>query len=628
MESMERSSFEKIYDDIRVMMLHFSSLQTILRFAVTSRRNYNLVKTSNSLQLQIELEINGLEIVGTTSNGSSRQQILGELIQYRNAWLDLNILPPAVGPVLQEDMKCWQMYEGHWASGFSHHRDRPDSLQTINLDSSTLPPPVDFQTEYDQFTVDPNQQLVALLAASQKGSDHVHIHLRSLVTGMAHPRARLPTLTAILPKEHRADLSRDIKRLRLGPLVMGNILVINVGYRLEWTFCVLIWDWMAGVLLGHIPGIDGFCDARFLDSNHLVLYTAFKGESDSDEESDGASDSESQDSADRQVWSISLEVYVVPPTRTRTGCYLPPGTQFEVFKSDILCPKISFRLPHLDTGFSIVPCRTLLWSGPTPGSVTYTSHSAQFACQKVSTLALTLTLTKQWYFGTSFHSEGAHVGSLYYRIFVDMKYLFSHFPIEGRQRAVRWNEWGEQATRWFKESPGSLDYRGCWGDWASGSRFVKGNFDDEGVQTLSVFDFNPLTIGRHFNRSRPCYIQALSSSQAMEGVEIVRRGGGLFVSQSVYDTLVVKSPSFRHSNKVFVDFVGRDQPTTIDEGFQDYVQSRLPYRIVTRACSVLPSAGWFLDGTRIITIQQYTESPWEFCIFRLNINDVIDSSDD
>ncbi|CAE7141544.1 unnamed protein product [Rhizoctonia solani] len=600
---------------------------------MTCKRNYNLVKNSACLQLQIELEANGLEIAGLVSKNASYQQILEELIRYRNAWLDLDILPPVSRPMKEDNMKCWQSYEGHWLLGFSdsdtEDNSKPDSLQTINLDSSTLPPAVNFQTEYDQFTVDPSQQLAVLLSENQEELRILHIHLRSSVTGQPHPLARRPTLTATLPEGFEAHLSRGLKRLRFGPQIVGSTLVVNVGSPQEWTFCVLVWDWMAGVLLGHIPCRDAFCDIGFLDNRHLIAYTAYHHEPDSDNESDSDDESHSpSESGERErVLHIQLSLYTIPYVKSYHNA--DPTGQYDVFCSDTLCPRVFFNFPSLRDGFDIVPHRSLLWLNSPPGCITHTSRSAQFARPKVPTLALTLTLTKRGYFGTSFHTEGAHIADIYYRIFVDTRCLLKHVPVGERQKTVRWNEWGEQATRWFQEDPEFIDYRMCWVGWASGSRFVKGNTVDD-AQALSLFDFDPLTVERHVQRSHPDYIPLIRTpSEAAKDTKAVRRGKGLFVPRLSYGTNFDGAPSLQPSNEVFVDFVRRDQPTIVYEGFQESIRSRLPYRVVTKLSPVLPSGGWFIDGGRIFAIHQWSDAPWEFHVFKLNIgDDVTDLSGD
>ncbi|KDN39054.1 hypothetical protein RSAG8_09090, partial [Rhizoctonia solani AG-8 WAC10335] len=150
----------------------------------------------------------------------------------------------------------------------------------------------------------------------------------------------------------------------------------------------------------------------------------------------------------------------------------------------------------------------------------------------------------------------------------------------------------------------------------------------DGAQTISIFDFDSLAVGRYVNRSRPNYIQtALSPREERDITTAVRNGDGLFIPESAFHTKLHTNRPFQPSNEVFVNFVGRDQPTVLQLGFQKSVQSRLPYRTVTQASRVLTSEGYFIDGSRIIAIHQWADN-YEFHVFRLNVgDDVVDQSD-
>ncbi|KAH7333867.1 hypothetical protein B0J17DRAFT_116983 [Rhizoctonia solani] len=68
-----------------ICILHLCDYKTIIRFSLACKRSHRIVCHSTSLQLHIELEINGLEIVDRSSTaGASYASILEELKGYQN----------------------------------------------------------------------------------------------------------------------------------------------------------------------------------------------------------------------------------------------------------------------------------------------------------------------------------------------------------------------------------------------------------------------------------------------------------------------------------------------------------------------------------------------------------------
>ncbi|KAL5638784.1 hypothetical protein ACGC1H_003216 [Rhizoctonia solani] len=93
---LQTRAFDDVPREILVRILHNCDYVTIIRFSLTCNKAYEAVSSSVSLQLHIELEINGLEIADGSSKGNLNYSlILKELRDYRNAWLNLKLSPLA-----------------------------------------------------------------------------------------------------------------------------------------------------------------------------------------------------------------------------------------------------------------------------------------------------------------------------------------------------------------------------------------------------------------------------------------------------------------------------------------------------------------------------------------------------
>ncbi|CAE6416013.1 unnamed protein product, partial [Rhizoctonia solani] len=161
---------------------------------------YNqLVTQSTSLQLHLELESHGLELVkGSFKRDTPFSLILEDLKRFHQGWLDLDMEEHIVRPAGKARGLRWELREGFYIHAFSQSDSRhADALQLVPLDSSTPdPPPLLFESTFEEFTIDPGQGLVALVSRNLGLFTTILVDLCAMETGLAHPLAQFPRLTA------------------------------------------------------------------------------------------------------------------------------------------------------------------------------------------------------------------------------------------------------------------------------------------------------------------------------------------------------------------------------------------------------------------------------------------------
>ncbi|CAE6521864.1 unnamed protein product [Rhizoctonia solani] len=153
--------------EIIIQILHHCDCVAILRFAATCKGYHELVEESISLQLHIELEANGLELVkGTCKQDATYSVILEDLKRFQEAWLKLDFREPILRSLGGARGPLWDLREGFYIKGFSRTEGRfADTIQLIPLDAETPdPPPLMFNFEFKEFTTDPGQALVVLMS--------------------------------------------------------------------------------------------------------------------------------------------------------------------------------------------------------------------------------------------------------------------------------------------------------------------------------------------------------------------------------------------------------------------------------------------------------------------------------
>ncbi|KAJ1310599.1 hypothetical protein OPQ81_009130 [Rhizoctonia solani] len=393
MRNIQSLKIKDLSSELIIHILHCCECLTILRFAATCKAYHELVEQSASLQLHIELETNGLELAkGSFRPGATYSTILEELKQFRNAWLDLSIGQPTLRIVGGTKTLHWELAERFYVKAFSQTGGRlADAIQFIPLESEKPdPPPLRFDFQFETFTTDPEQGLVALVSRNLGLFTHIYVDLFSIETGLAHPLAQHPRLTA------EFDFERPFFSADFTIKIMGNVVLTKVSHSRFHIYEILIWDWRFGNVLNRINSRAGICDLSFLDQYHLVLLSATC-------------------SGRTRLDTLELLVYAIH-NDTFTENDLPPG---QLGVTDLSLPPaipiLRLAFPPIHESHEISNTAFTLCSDPTPGRILY-QKSAAFACPYTVTLSATFcfrTVNTGW--------EGPD----YYRAFIDGRFLLN-----------------------------------------------------------------------------------------------------------------------------------------------------------------------------------------------------------
>ncbi|KAJ1311914.1 hypothetical protein OPQ81_010374 [Rhizoctonia solani] len=554
-----------ISSELIIKILHCCDCPTILRFAATCKAYNELVAQSISLQLQIELEANGLELMkGSFKRDATYSVILEDLRQFRDAWLDLNFGEHFVRPLGKSNMLLWELREGFYIKAFSQLNGQiPDALQFIPLDPETPDPlPLMFEFRFSEFTADPGQGLVAIISRDPTEGETSYIHLCSSTTGLAHPLAHYPILAFEL------DFAPPPFSTGFAIEIMGHTVLAKVSYSQDNRYELLIWNWKSGALLHRIASQEGMCDFTFLDQRHLVVLAVTRS-------------SLFQDSLALLVYAISddISTHTTSPNRRLRAKDIPisePVLRLEF-------PKIKELSKISETGF-------FLRSDPTPGRTIYTK-SATFGCPYSITLSMTFS------FSASSFSRDV---SPFYRVFVDGRSLLDCVRTNtyDSTKVLPWSSWGTAATRWFI-APEPPDHWICW---MSGSRYIRPLSD---VPYYSIFDFSSRTVGRFQERYRELY--PTTSDRLVENSDLP--AGDLFHDLELLDQYLIyfleDSP---YDAEPILVTVGADSPSiipTCDPGFEGPIISELPYHLVCKANNELNHEGWQINGDCIVGVASW-----------------------
>ncbi|CAE6508296.1 unnamed protein product [Rhizoctonia solani] len=571
-----------ISTELIIKILHHCECLTILRFAATCKAYNELVAQSVTLQLHIELEANCLELVkGSFKQDATYPVILEDLTRFRDAWLDLDIGEPITRPVGKSDMLLWELREGFYIVAFSQSEGRyADALQFIPLDPETPdPPPLLFDFTFNEFTADPGQGLVAIISRDPQENKTSHVRLCSSSTGLAHPLAQHPRLTA------EFDFKPPLFGSGFAIEIMGHTVLAKVSCPLENVYEILIWDWRFGVLLHRISSRDGICDFTFLDQQHLVVMSATHS---------------AQDSLALLIYDISDD---------KSACNASPNKPMRATDLPISQPILRLEFPRLKQSAKISEMGLLLRSDPTPDRKIY-ANSAAFACPYAVTLGITFC----------FHTVGYDwAAPPFYRVFLDGRSLRDHIRTNSHNgtQVLPWSAWGTNATRWFV-TPEEPDHWICW---MSGSKYTRPLTDSH---YYCVFDFSSLTVGRFQERFKQLYPTVydrlvdnsdLHTGDGFGDLELLDRYLLAFLEDSPIDTEPV------------VLTVGADNPSIIavgndeDAGFDEPVISQLPYRLVCKDNNEIEHEGWQINGDCIIGVAPWSSPAESITIYKLkNLN--------
>ncbi|KAG8759392.1 hypothetical protein FRC12_009766 [Ceratobasidium sp. 428] len=484
--------------------------------------------------------------------------LLRRLQQYRDAWLDLKIQPPIDHHCGDEWVDSWELRDGVFAKAFGTQGTRvgsPHSVLILPLDVDGARTRINFGMTFNEFTMDLGQGLVVLAGLYPDQPSRSWLGLRSSITGKVHPQAKHPLLAIELPFNLSTDAAPSLTLEIKHDLVAAKF---AASYQRKYE--ILIWNWKTGRLLHRISCDNGICNFMFLDSNRLVVWSACS----TDENND--------------LVLVGLNVYGEIDCAS-SGFDAPDSGSFDVIAFPKLEPTFTFQFPKIQTSSSVNRVGFLL-------RLDYGSGSGFAAFTPFSTSrALTLDLTMSI-------ETGTYLSSL--RIFVDVRQLIHHMD-RARERSVsklRWDEWGEHATRWFR-----ADHPARWIYWIFGSR---ASFEDG---HLSVVDFHTPTVRRHANRRQDTYFSSEKSEELIEKRRSdIHEGflpGALFEHDMEHDQLNESNRATMTENAVIVDSVTSQEPTTF-RFFDEPVMSRLPYRMVTPVKPLGSHECWLISGKQLI----------------------------
>ncbi|CAE7176689.1 unnamed protein product [Rhizoctonia solani] len=580
MEVTGTSILENLFPELIIKILHCCECFSILRFAATY---YELVMQSISLQLHIELEANGVEIVkGSLKPDASYSVVLEDLRRFRDAWLNLDIGEPIMRSLGESEMLLWELREGFYIKAISQSGGRyANSLQFIPLDAESPDPlPLLFDFVFNEFTADPGQDLVALISRDPDRNNTCHIHLHSSTTGSSHPLAQHPRLTA------EFDFTFPLFASCYAIEIMGHALIAKISRPEADTYELLIWDWRSGIVLHRISSRTGLCDFSFLDLQHLVVLSVTRS-------------SPSQD-------TISLLIYTLSESPS-TGC-AAYNRKLRATDVPISEPTLCLEFPRPREWSKISNSGLLLRSDPTPGRTIYTK-SAAFVCPYTITLGITLV----------FRSSRVNWDSPpSYRIFLDglsLLDLIRTYSCDGVTVAP-WSMWGINATRWFV-APEQPDHWICW---MSGSRYVRPLLE---CPYYCVFDFSSLSARRFQGGPSPAS-HNVDSSADTSSLAVSEVFGDLEqLDNHLLSLLESALPSSGGRTQPVVVNVGVDNPSVIGIGdfpeFNEPIVSRLPYRIVCKGDNQLDPEGWQINNNCLVGVVDWFGSPSEsITIYKLN----------
>ncbi|KAG8771490.1 hypothetical protein FRC12_003583 [Ceratobasidium sp. 428] len=521
----------------------------------------SLVSDSVNLQLHIELEANGLQVIGGSPNDTSdHSRLLQKLKQYRDAWLDLSFMPPINRECGEETMLCWEFRDGVFAQAFSASglEIESDSMLIIPLDTDGNISSISFGVAFNEFTLDPSQGLVVLAGVHSQAKSRGWIRICSSVTGQAHSRAKHPLLNL----ELGFSASTFIRAFDITLEIKGELLAVKFASAEKFIYEILIWNWKTGRLLNRISCDHGICNFAFLDNDHLVVWSACR------------------ESGRLPLTSLNLLVYEQVGS-TRFDHDISDGETFDIPTFPELSPAFTFQFPKLRVYSQVDASGFLLRSDY--GSKRNFAKSTPFAHSEALTLGLTMSLVLE---GTS----------LRFRIFVDAHQLTNHLR-QGKSRRISklsWHEWGERATRWFEVDSGPNH----WICWMFGSRYVISE------EYLSVIDFHTPTVRRHANRLQDTYVVHERSEDALKSIARRIYAGRLPVTPGGEDESAGSDwpDETAASGDAVVAFCVTSEEATNMPYFDEPVMSRLPYRMVSRVQPVGAQEGWLISGSQLISI--------------------------
>ncbi|CAE6463973.1 unnamed protein product [Rhizoctonia solani] len=557
-----------------VPILHFCNYKTIIRLSMTCKRLYEIVHQSTSIQLHIELEAGGLEIVGRPLKaGANYASILGELKGYQDAWLNFRLGPHFQQPFpdLRTGTYHPQLSDKTYFEALLQPDDEGDyiadyplnRIQVVDFDSSTNPL-LNFKKKFEVFTTDLKQDLIVLIQYNHEHLTSAIIHLHHISTGVPHSLARFPTLTARF--EDDASEEPPSRSIYVCSMVMRDVIVVNFAPRYRGASRygdVVIWNWQSGVLLGRILSETDGTAPVFFDKDHLLLYS-FPPNSSIEPNSTGSN-------------QVALLIYRVPTTAAMVHQELPNADVY-VPSCPSLEPTLILDFPTLHSAYRVDE-HILLKTQARPGDVAYRGL-AKVAHSHISTVALRLSVAQKN------RPKGEWRSTTHYSIYVKLNFLLDYLSENqvGEMTTVHWSQWGAAATRWFINNETTEQSASC------GSLHLRFHRGYDATRLMSLLVFDPHIISRQT-------VHALDEIEQQK----VLQGQGLDFLGGTLDCIKLLVPFVDTDLGPDVDRrIASNLKTVIHTGFEEPVESTLRFMVVNRLETELTHVKWYLHGEYLI----------------------------
>ncbi|KAF8601443.1 hypothetical protein BDV93DRAFT_558521 [Ceratobasidium sp. AG-I] len=514
----------------------------IISFASTSCQYYYLVHESTTLQLQMELQANGLELSDyARANGQKPVDLLRALYEYRDDWLYMRF-----GPSTHYEFRAEEF-------AIELYQDTLETcrlLATVDLTEAEVHH-IELATGVRRSVIvrgnffcmqsDPSQDLIVRVQkidlTTEDNIGRGYIHIRALSSDIPHPLAAHPTIPF---KVHRFPEIWDESSIPIQ--IMNDTLVLHLvpygpGVMFNDPAQILIGNWKSGQILNHIS-THVSCVPRFLSPSSLVLLCKTQG-------------------PDDHVPLIELAVYenVQDPLSDN----LPPAGTFIGDPVHSLKPCFTFGFPIMNSAFADAKYFNPIWASG--GACKLHSACSRFvpdpSCEVLRIVIYVSPLPPV-------------------QVLISKVQLLSHIArakrnLDSSTVGLPWQDWGERATRWIEaeDLPGKQTIHG--------TRWVR--LFEGASQCIRVLEFHSPTVRRFpssvtagrvrkpkGNEQLPSLMKTWSESEETAHVYTVVEPG------------ILNSPMFC-----------------------DPVVSRLPYRVaMLPGPVVLAQQDWRINGQHIV----------------------------
>ncbi|CAE6498757.1 unnamed protein product [Rhizoctonia solani] len=579
-------------NEVLVHTLHHCNYRAIIRFSMTCKRAYKIVRNSVSLQLHIELEVNGFEIIDqSTKTSICYSSVLEELKGYRNAWLNLRFVRIQQRIIPNFLHMEWNIKHGAYIGGFresnlEHPEDNQlDRIEIIHLCSPVTSPPLDFKKKFKSFRVDVGQNLVVLIECVKESPSFAfaYVHLHHTITGLPHPLARFPTLTVRFkgtPNAMEPDILVLDDNLVIKFLGPGNV---ASGYGYD----ILLWNWKSGLLLGIIH-LETSADLSFLDKNYLFAFCPLI---------DSASGSQESD-------QVALHIYRIPIV---TPDYQEPAEAHSP-SYQTLKPILILQFPKVHKAYQLEGYA--LASVPLLGDPAY-EGSTNVVYAHATTIALQLLIIS-----LAMHDDEHKLDDLDYCIFVNTDRIFDYLSDSNTQETVvmSWSQWGTESTRWFLDT----DSLSASAAEVFGSLYPIWDLD-RGLGThqhLSIFEFNPQIVRRHMHAF------GILDQEGVLEVGKTSSSRSCTMADLKMPLILAASDAGADQDDISMHMIGSNTKTIIKEGFEEPVESSLPFMVVTRVQRMPRHQSWQIQGDYLVgvPIKMFDDSETPFSLYKLQIS--------